>query len=75
MARQAHLIELIDRIGADPEEAAGESSGTWPITSRSKDVTSLLRGAKFAATYGAPVLFAEGIVAVVGFMMISFSNR
>jgi hypothetical protein len=37
-------------------------------------VTSLLSGAKLAATYGAPVLFAEGISAVVGFMIVSFCN-
>src|SRR5262245_25806782 len=48
------------------------SSGTLPITSRSTAVTSLLSGAKFPATYGAPVLFAEGIVSAVKLIIISF---
>jgi hypothetical protein len=46
-------------------------SGTWPITSRSNDVTSLLSGAKFAATYGAPVLFADGMISSVTLMVLS----
>src|SRR5262245_21439379 len=50
------------------------SSGTRPVTCRSKAVTSLLRGAKFPEMYGAPVLCAEGIALAATFMFVSFAT-